>query len=773
MKKIVFLLLPFFALAFGKKELPRVFLAGDSTMAPKLPADAPETGWGMIFPEYFDTTAVRFENHAVNGRSTKSFRSLGHWDKMIARVQAGDYVFLQFGHNDSKVDDTVRYAPAKTVYRANLLRFIAEIRAKGGQPILLTPVVRRKFDEKGQFVDMHGDYPGVVREVAAAQQVPLIDLWAKSKTLVEQLGADDSKQLFMNFAGGLYPKFPAAKEDNTHFSPFGAALMAGLVAEGVQESSLPLRGFLKKTAFFDKYAYELPHINVPIFQKDTFNILNFGAKPGGIELNTLAINAAIDTCSQRGGGVVHIPAGLWLSGPLRLRSHVNLQLDRGALLQFTDDHSQYPLVRTNWEGMDAIRNHSPLYGVDLEDVAITGAGIIDGAGMAWRPIKNNKLTAEEWKKLVASGGVLNEAQDTWYPTERALLGSKRTRAGVIAEGYDEAKALEVKEFLRPNMLSLQRCKRVLIDGPTFQNSPAWTLHPLLCSHVTVRNVTVKNPAFAQNGDGIDLESTRFFRVENCVFDTGDDGICLKSGRNEEGRKRGVATSDGIIQGCTVYKAHGGFVVGSEMSGGVRNIFVSGCTFLGSDIGLRFKTTRGRGGIVEDIYITDINMTDIPAEAILFDMYYNGKEAAEALKNPEMQQLPVTAETPVFRRIFIQNVACRGATSAIHLQGLPEMNVQDVRIENSTFYTRRGFTCVEGDGIQLKNVLLQTTSSDPAIYVLNSRNLLLDNVQVKGKSIKALQVDGKQVGAIRLHHTDVETRGVQFGKDVKPSILTSN
>jgi len=272
---------------------------------------------------------------------------------------------------------------------------------------------------------------------------------------------------------------------------------------------------------------------------------------------------------------------------------------------------------------------------------------------------------------------------------------------------------------------------------------------------------------------VDVESTRFFCVENCIFDTGDDGICLKSGRNEEGRKRGVPTSDGIVQNCTVYKAHGGFVIGSEMSGGVRNVFISGCTFLGSDIGLRFKTTRGRGGVVEDIYITDINMTDIPAQAILFDMYYNGKEAAEALKNPEMKKLPVTVETPAFRRIYIRNVACRGADQAIHMQGLPEMNVQDIRIENSTFHTQRGFTCVEGDGIQLRNVLLQTNTTDPAVYVMNSRNLLLDNVQVKGKATKALQIEGKQTGPIRLINSNSETPGIQFGKDVNANILTKN
>jgi DNA sulfur modification protein DndE len=310
----------------------------------------------------------------------------------------------------------------------------------------------------------------------------------------------------------------------------------------------------------------------------------------------------------------------------------------------------------------------------------------------------------------------------------------------------------------------------LIDGPTFQNAPAWTLHLLLCKHVTVKNVMVKNPSFAQNGDGVDLESTRFFRVENCVFDTGDDGICIKSGRNEEGRKRGVPSSDGIVQGCTVYKAHGGFVIGSEMSGGVRNMFVSGCSFIGSDIGLRFKTTRGRGGAVEDIYISNINMTDIPAEAILFDMYYNGREAAEALKNPDPKILPVTEETPVFRRFYIQNVACRGAEHAIFIQGIPEMNVQDLRIENSVFRTRHGFFCMEGDGITLQNCTLETSTPEPAIYLQNSKNIVLDQVSISGKAKKALKIDGSRMGPIHLIHTDVETLGIETGASVQKGIL---
>lgn len=767
---LLWLLMPWLVLSFSSHELPRVFLAGDSTMANKKPEDAPETGWGMVVPNFFDTKAVAFENHAVNGRSTRSFRSLGHWDAMMARVRPGDYVFIQFGHNDAKVSDTLRSAPAHTDYKQNLIRFVAEVRSKGAQPILLTPVVRRNFDESGHFTDAHGDYPSVVREVATSQQVPLIDLWEKSRAMLEKLGPEASKALFMHLRPGVYAKFPDGKVDNTHFSPHGAGRVAALVAEGVAALDIPLRQHLKTTAFEHKYAYELPQIDEPVFRPDTFDIRHFGAQAGGIALNTSAIQQAIDTCHHRGGGVVRVPAGLWLTGPLQLRSYVNLRVEQGGLLQFTDDFDQYPLVRTNWEGLDAIRNHSPLYGVDLESVALTGGGIIDGAGDAWRPVKASKLTESEWTQLIGSGGVLNEAKDIWYPTETALRGASRPRPGVIAEGYDEAKAMEVKVFLRPNMVSLVRCQRVLIEGLTFQNSPAWTLHPLLCTHFTLRGVMVKNPSYAQNGDGVDVESTRFFKIENCIFDTGDDGICLKSGRNEEGRRRGVPTSDGLVHHCVVHKAHGGFVIGSEMSGGVRNIFVSGCTFLGSDIGLRFKTTRGRGGAVEDIYIAQINMVDIPHEAILFDMYYNGREAAEALKNPEMEQWPVDEGTPVFRRIFIQDIACRGGRNAIYAQGLPEMNVQQIDIRNAVFDTDDGITLIEADGINLHNITLNVRQEKAAIQVVNSRNLVLNQVRFSGEASGALKVSGKQNGPITLIQTDVKSLGVSLGQEVDPNLI---
>ncbi|MCU0323153.1 MAG: glycoside hydrolase family 28 protein, partial [Chitinophagaceae bacterium] len=353
------------------------------------------------------------------------------------------------------------------------------------------------------------------------------------------------------------------------------------------------------------YAQKLPKVIIPTFKKDTFNIIKFGAIANGYILNTIAINKAITACNKNGGGVVHVPKGLWLTGPIELKSNVNLHIAKDALLQFTEDFNEYPLVLTNWEGLVAYRNQSPLFANNAVNIAVTGKGIIDGSGDAWRMVKKEKLTASQWKKKTESGGVLSDDKKTWYPTEKSLAGSKVKNAGVVANGITLKDVEAYKDFLRPNLLVFAKCKNVLLDGVTFQNSPAWNIHPLMCENLTVRNIVAKNPWYAQNGDGLDIESCKNFIVENSLFDVGDDGICIKSGRDAEGRKRAMPTENGIIRNCVVYHAHGGFVIGSEMSGGARNIYVDNCTFIGTDIGLRFKTTRGRGGIVENIFINNI------------------------------------------------------------------------------------------------------------------------------------------------------------------------
>ncbi len=525
-------------------------------------------------------------------------------------------------------------------------------------------------------------------------------------------------------------------------------------------------------------APDLPNVVRPVFRKDTVSILKFGAIPDGQTLTTKAFSAAIDAIAKAGGGTVLVPRGLWLTGPIVLKSHVNLHLAKGALVQFTANKAEYALIKTNWEGLDAVRNQAPLSGVDLDNIAITGEGILDGAGDAWRMVKKSKLNASQWQKLLASGGVLNDKKDTWYPSAASLKGSMTDDAGVLKLGKDIADFTEIKDFLRPNMVSLTRCKRVLLNGVTFQNSPAWCLHPLLCENITVSNLTVRNPWYAQNGDGLDLESCRNGLVDNCTFDVGDDGICIKSGRDEQGRKRGVPTENILVRNSRVYHAHGGFVIGSEMSGGARNIYLSNCTFMGTDVGLRFKTARGRGGIVENIFVDGVDMTDIAGEAILFDMYYMAKDPVpqpgESRELPTMTAEPVTEGTPQFRAFFIKNITCKGAETGILVRGLPEMAIHDITIENAVLQCNKGMVCIEADNIRLKNVALLTTDKT-VIQTQNARNLTLDTIRYPDGTDLLMHVTGDRSKAIRLLNTDTSKAktDVALGATVPANCIQKN
>lgn len=737
-------------------EGPRIFMIGDSTMADKPTEDNPERGWGQLFRLFFEP-GVTIHNHAVNGRSTKSFIREGRWDSVLAQLQPGDWLMIQFGHNDQKVSDTSRSAPARTVYRDNLLRFVKEARAKGAHPVLITPVMRRKFDEQGRFQDSHGEYPAVVKEVAAASHVPLIDLHKSSEALIRQHGVEGSVKLFRTTPAGHYSAVPEGVTDNTHFNTYGATLVAGLVAKEIHRQQLPLAKYLAGTPFEGKYRFDLPEIYEPHFKKDTFNIRQFGAVADGITLNTTSINKAIETCSSKGGGVVLVPAGMWITGPVTLKSNVNLHLAENAILQFTKDYDQYPLVETTFEGLPAARCQAPIWGVNLENIAITGKGILDGGGEAWRAVKKEKLTASQWKNLLASGGVLGADSTTWYPSAQSYKGSNIKLAGVLLPGKKISDFQDIKNFLRPNMISLTSCKNVLLEGITFQNSPAWCIHPLLCEHITLRNVYAKNPWFAQNGDGLDLESCRYSRIEGCTFDVGDDGICIKSGRDEEGRKRGVPTEDAVIENCTVYHAHGGFVIGSEMSGGARNLYISNCSFIGTDIGLRFKTTRGRGGVVEKIYAANINMKDIPGEAILFDMYYMSKDpvpmAGEKRAAPKVEKLPVTDATPQFRDFYINNIVCNGAARGIFIRGLPEMPVSGIHLKDITINAVKGIECQDARDVHFSGIRLQTRDADPLIGIRNSQDITFDSIRYDKANVFMI-VEGEDSKSIRVTGTDI-------------------
>jgi DNA sulfur modification protein DndE len=495
----------------------------------------------------------------------------------------------------------------------------------------------------------------------------------------------------------------------------------------------------------------------PVFKTDTFNISNFGALYDGITLNTNAIASAIKTCSEAGGGVVVIPEGLWLTGPIELKSNINLHIKKGALVLFSRDFNQYPIIMSYYEGQQAFRCQSPLSATNAENIAISGEGVFDGSGDTWRMVKKSKLTSLQWKTLVSSGGIVSADKNIWYPTEKSKKGIELYEAGKLPPVTDKEAYENIKDFLRPVMVSLIRCKYVLLDGPTFQNSPSWCIHPLMCDHLTVRNLKVRNPWYAQNGDGIDIESCNIGSITNCTFDVGDDAICIKSGRDAEGRKRGMPTQNLIITDCIVYHGHGGFVIGSEMSGSVRNLFVSNCTFLGTDIGLRFKTTRGRGGIVENIYVSDISMINIPTDAIRFDMYYGGTspvpegdEKAPSPSNNKEVSFAVDEGTPQFRNFFIRNIRCNGALQAIYLEGLPEMAIANINIENASFKSVKGINVLQADQVTFKNITLEVENGD-AIVLSNSRNMRIESFAVKtsGKTLKISGAKSENINCTRI------------------------
>ena len=505
-------------------------------------------------------------------------------------------------------------------------------------------------------------------------------------------------------------------------------------------------------------AQALPAIKPVWFKKDSFNIIRYGAVAGGNTLNTKSINAAIDACSRNGGGTVLVPAGLWLSGPIILKSNTNLHLAENALLQFTTDFNEYALIEGNWEGLPAVRNQSPIFAGNAINIAITGKGIIDGGGDAWRAVKKDKLTESQWQHLLASGGVLSEDKKTWYPSEKSFKGFHTKDPGVLKDGKTAKDFDDIKDFLRPNLLVLNNCRKILLEGVSFQNSPAWCLHPLMCEDLTVKNVYVKNPWNAQNGDGIDIESCKNVLVEGSTFDVGDDGICIKSGRDAEGRKRAMPTENVIVRHCTVYHAHGGFVIGSEMSGGAKNLFVSDCSFIGTDIGLRFKTTRGRGGVVEKIYVKNINMKDIAGEAILFDMYYMAKDpvplAGEKRELPKTEFKQADETTPVFKNFRISKLYCSGAAKAIFIRGLPEMQVSDVVLENMVLQANKGIDIQEAANIRFKHINVIVKESDPVIDLVQSNHILFDNILYKNGAGLLFRISGERVKKIDIINTDM-------------------
>ena len=448
--------------------------------------------------------------------------------------------------------------------------------------------------------------------------------------------------------------------------------------------------------YTENLPFSMPEIKAPVIPDLKVCLKGFGGDATGVQLSTEAFAKAIDELTQKGGGHLIVPCGVWLTGPIVLKSNIDLHLEAGAIIQFAADETLYPIIKTSFEGLDTRRCQSPISANGATNIAITGRGAIDGNGQYWRPVKKAKVSESHWKQLLAVPGSVVMPGDYWAPTASYAKGHEGADLNVPTAKTDE-EFEAIHRFLRPVMISLVNCKNVLLKGVIFQNSPAWIID----------NVLARNPSYAQNGDALDLESCKNALIVNSRFDAGDDGICIKSGKDADGRRRGVPCENVVVDGCTVFAGHGGFVVGSEMSGGVRNFKVSNCQFLGTDVGLRFKSTRGRGGIVENIFIDHISMMDIKTDAITFNMYYGGKSVAEMIadgdKPDNTTKKPVDETTPVFRHIDIQNVVCNGAGRAMEFNGLPEMPMDGINLKNITIRAKQDATFTNCTNIKQDNV----------------------------------------------------------------------
>ncbi len=410
-----------------------------------------------------------------------------------------------------------------------------------------------------------------------------------------------------------------------------------------------------------------------------FNVLDYGAVGDGQTLDTRAIQAAIQACHQAGGGTVYVPAGNYLTGSLFMRSHVTLHLESGATLLGSQNPADYPIVDDRWEGADQ-KTFAPLIaGSNLANIAIVGRGTIDGRGAPWW-----KLHAE--KRLA-------------YP--------------------------------RPRLISFTHCTNVLIENITATNSPSWTINPIHCENVTVDKVTIINPPDSPNTDGINPDSCRNVRIANCYVSVGDDCITLKSGTEDNGRAHLAPCENITITNCVMAHGHGGVVIGSEMSGSVKNVVITNCIFTGTDRGIRIKSRRGRGGTVQDIRVTNIIMTDVLCPFTM-NLYYACGVWGDKLVSDKRPGL-VTDGTPRFRHIHLSHVTAHGAKlAAAFLYGLPEMPVEDVSLSDISIAMSPDAKAGQpemADDIELMQ--------RAGFFIRNVRGLRLDNVEVSGQLGPAL------------------------------------
>jgi polygalacturonase len=448
---------------------------------------------------------------------------------------------------------------------------------------------------------------------------------------------------------------------------------------------LPKTGFGQtdsKDAWTTEYPKILARIKPPKFKNKDYLITRYGAVADGKTLATDAFRKAIEECSKAGGGRVVVPRGEFLTGAIHLKSNVNLYLEKDAVIKFSMNPKDYlPVVHTRWEGMELMHLSPFIYAYEQTNIAITGEGTLDGQGKSffWKWHGNPRYGGNpDVLSQKEARARLYEMMDKGVPVEQRIFGGE-------------------KDYLRPQFIQPYKCKNVLVEGIKIVDSPMWEIHPVLCENVTVRKVWISS--HGPNNDGCDPESCKDVLIEDCYFDTGDDCIAIKSGRNDDGRRINVATENVIVRGCTMKDGHGGITIGSEISGGVRNVFGENCQMDSPNLdhALRVKNNASRGGYLENFYFRNITIGQVAHAIITID--FNYEEGAKG------------KYTPVMKNFVADNIKSGKSEYVMDAQGFENAPIYGIQIKNSTF----------------ENVA-------KGIMAANLKDTKIENVRVNGKLI---------------------------------------
>jgi polygalacturonase len=489
-----------------------------------------------------------------------------------------------------------------------------------------------------------------------------------------------------------------------------------------------------------KPPFEMPNLIRPVFPDRVVKLSEHGAVGDGTTLNTKAFAVAIAACADAGGGTVLVPKGVFVTGAVHLKSNINLRLEDGAEIRGSTNFDDFlPPVLQRFEGLE-LYNYSPLiYALNCTNIAVTGSGTINGSGPAW------------WSTKYSGRGPINRLLKE--PTEKRVLPNKENP-------------------LRPALIQPVHCTNVYFDGFTVIDSPMWNISPLYCENLIIRNLKVINKG--HNGDGIDPDSCRNIIIEDCMLDTGDDNIAIKSGRDADGRRIGKPSENIIIRRIKTKRGHGAVTMGSEMSGGIRNVFVYDCDFDGTNIGLRFKTARGRGAYIENCWYQDIRMTQVKTHAIEFNSVYE-------YPNPK----PINDGTPRVRGIHFKNVTCAGSWIAIEMIGISELPMEDVTLDNVSITGSIGARFSFINNLRLSNVTINLVPGKPgrkdpsfrfesvAAYGLRDcANVTLDHLVAGGSIPLFLDFRGARTDNICLSNTDCggAEKNAAFTEEARPASL---